>query len=290
MIQLLLLVFLLIHCPCSSSFAEDDTIEKAAPVTKTAPEEDASGEVSKKVAKGREITLRDFGSDDLGFISLPMEAPLYGVLIIPDGYGLTDQVKAFCDTLASQRAIALAVDLFNGKVATNADDAAQMQKDLRDESAKRIVAAGLCLLTESPRLKADKVVVATFGRQFNLVLSPDKKVEEKIVGATWFEPEGTFDGRLFRKSTLPIQIVSSRLSVPQSDFIKALEKNVIPERQKITFVDLHMAPLGFVLSGKALKEQMTARTQAMDFWEKCAKGAYVKERNIFQKFIDSIVD
>lgn len=290
MIRFFLIVFIFGFCMGTSAFAQSDEVKKAEPISNSSPEKVAAEDAIQKVAKGRDITLRDFGSDDLGFISLPMEAPLYGVLIIPNEYGLNDQVKSFCDSLASQRAIALAVDLFNGKVATNPEEAAEMQKELRPDSAKRIVEAALNLLTESPRLKADKVVVATFGRQFDLVLTPDKKVEQKIVGATWFEPEGPFDGKLFRKSNLPIQIVTSRSSVPQSNFVTELGKSVVPERQKITFVYTHGAPGGFILGDKPSADQMSGRNQALSFWLKCAQGAYLKERNVFQKFIDSIVD
>lgn len=281
-----LLFFLFLTTLPLAAAPKEEAIKKAEAAT---TEEETSSK-EKKIVKGREITLRDFGADDLGFLSLPLDAPQYGVLILPDSGGLNENVQAFCDEVASKKAIALAVDLFNGKVAQNAEEAAQMQRALRPESARKTIDAALSLLTESPRLRADKVVIATLGSQYALVMKPDERLEKKIVGMTWFEPFGAVQTEQFRKWNLPIQIIISKSSSAQVEFVKALHEHMIPEREKITFVEQHFAPNGFLLATSPSNEQKSALDQAAKFWQRCAEGAYLKERNVFQKFIDSIVN
>jgi carboxymethylenebutenolidase len=60
-----------------------------------------------------------------GYLALPETPEGTGILVLHAWWGLTDQVKAVCDRLAGEGYVALAPDLFAGRVATEATDAEQ---------------------------------------------------------------------------------------------------------------------------------------------------------------------
>ncbi len=63
-----------------------------------------------------------------GHFSFPadMVEPLPGIIVIHEWWGLNDNVRAMADRLAGEGYIVLAVDLFGGKTATNAEQARLM--------------------------------------------------------------------------------------------------------------------------------------------------------------------
>ncbi len=58
-----------------------------------------------------------------GALAMPSGKVKAGVLLIHEWWGLNDQIKSVAAELANQGYMALAVDLFEGKVASNADEA-----------------------------------------------------------------------------------------------------------------------------------------------------------------------
>lgn len=229
--------------------------------------------------RGRPITLRDFGADDLGFLSLPDTPPHYGVLILPDSRGLNDEIKKRCDWIAEHGQIALALDFFNGHVPKDDEEASTLQKELRKEAALKEIAAALRLLAESPRLRAGRVIIVAMGRQCPLTLPATKK-RNPVIGMTWFQPEGKFDTELFLNSKQPIQIFHSSKS---SHFIKWLHKNLKSNRKKITFVEFKPSSLP---DDKSSSEWRSAWNQASNFWQRCFSGIYAPKKNFFESLWD----
>jgi carboxymethylenebutenolidase len=71
-----------------------------------------------------------------GFLAVPDKPGRYpGVVVIHDWWGLTDWVKQQTANLADQGFVALAVDLYDGKVATSMDQAAELSGALSDDHA-----------------------------------------------------------------------------------------------------------------------------------------------------------
>lgn len=58
-----------------------------------------------------------------GALALPAKTPAAAVLLIHEWWGLNDQIKSVAAKLAEEGYVALAVDLYDGKVATDPDDA-----------------------------------------------------------------------------------------------------------------------------------------------------------------------
>jgi hypothetical protein len=192
-----------------------------------AAEKDASENASPSPYRGRLITLRDFGAHELGFLSLPDTPPKFGVLLLPDGYGMNDAFKKRCDWVAEQGAIALGLDLFNGHTAKDAREAAQLQTNLRGESAMKAIHAALNLLSESPRLRADDIFLVSLDAQCSLTLpvlrekGEDFKGARHIIGVTWLKPNSrcTIDWELLESNQTPFQAV-----LPSPDIQSKLEK------------------------------------------------------------------
>jgi len=85
----------------------------------------ADAGLARAAASGLEtVTLTTIGGRSVsGALAMPSGKVKGGVLLIHEWWGLNDQIKAVAAELANQGYMALAADLYNGKVATNADDA-----------------------------------------------------------------------------------------------------------------------------------------------------------------------
>jgi len=69
-------------------------------------------------------------ASDEGFLAVPRTGNGPGVLVLHAWWGLNDTVKAFCTRLADSGFVALAPDLYHGKVADNIADAQALGKAL----------------------------------------------------------------------------------------------------------------------------------------------------------------
>lgn len=83
-----------------------------------------------------EVVYASFdGAGVKGYLARPKGAagPLPGLIVIQEWWGLNDNVRAMTDKLAGEGYVALAVDLYEGKLGTTADEArALMEKSLGD--------------------------------------------------------------------------------------------------------------------------------------------------------------
>jgi carboxymethylenebutenolidase len=119
-------------------------------------------------AKGIEIEL----AGSKAYLSLPegAKAPLPGVVVIQEWWGLNDHIRHWTDRLAADGYAALAVDLYGGKVATTPEKAMEMMKAVDDAKAREILTAAHRFLAEDPRVKAGKrgVIGWCFGGGWSL--------------------------------------------------------------------------------------------------------------------------
>jgi carboxymethylenebutenolidase len=103
------------------------------------------------------------GADTVsGYLSLPEgggKKP--AVVVIHEWYGLNDFAKNKADGFAKQGWVALAVDLYRGKVATNADTAHQLMRGLPDDRALADMKAAVAYLRS--RSDVDAARVASVG-------------------------------------------------------------------------------------------------------------------------------
>lgn len=106
---------------------------------------------SAPAAKGEMIEL----AGGKAYLSLPAgQGPFPGIIVIHEWWGLNDNIKHWTDRLASAGYAALAVDLYNGTVATDRDTAMAAMKGVDKTKGMATVRAGLDFLTNDPRIKA----------------------------------------------------------------------------------------------------------------------------------------
>lgn len=88
-----------------------------------------------------------------GYLSLPAAAAgrKPAIVVIQEWWGLNDFIKAKTDAFARAGYVALAVDLYRGKVATDADTAHQLMRGLPEDRAIRDLKAAVAYL----RTRAD---------------------------------------------------------------------------------------------------------------------------------------
>ena len=91
------------------------------------------------------------------YLSLPKgKPPVPAVLVIHEWWGLNEHIKFWADRLAADGYAALAVDLYEGKVAANRDDAMKYMRSVDPEKAIARLKAAHALLGSDERIRAKK--------------------------------------------------------------------------------------------------------------------------------------
>jgi len=133
------------------------------------------------------LSLKDFGSEDIAYLSLPQTAPEIAVVVLPGLDGLNKETKNKCDFLASQGFIVLALDLFNGQVPRDQADAVRLQNEVRIDSASKTIESGRRFFAESPRFKTDRAVLMAWSTNAPLALHAANKIKD-LSGLILAEP------------------------------------------------------------------------------------------------------
>ncbi len=91
------------------------------------------------------------------YLSLPEgQPPFPAITVIHEWWGLNDNIKLWSDRLADSGYAALAVDLYGGVVATNADQAMEAMEAVDAEKARATLLAAHGFLHDDPRIAATK--------------------------------------------------------------------------------------------------------------------------------------
>lgn len=101
--------------------------------------------IARAVARELEpVSIRVPGGRSLrAVLALPEDRPSGAVLLIHDGWGLTDQMQAVAAELAGEGHAALAVDLMNGAVATTPAEAGQLAASIRPDQVRESLGASI---------------------------------------------------------------------------------------------------------------------------------------------------
>jgi carboxymethylenebutenolidase len=157
----------------------------------------ASGNEAAPKPTGRMITLSDFGAEDLAYLAIPATPPTVGIVLVPDAYGLDDFTKAEADRLAARGYLVAAVDIYNGKLTTDPGDLANLIQNLSADSVMKTIDSGVRLFRESPKFRADHVVVMGWGTGATYVFQSIQESKSAIDGAiTFYGPCPTPDHEL----------------------------------------------------------------------------------------------
>ena len=119
-----------------------------------------------------------------GALAMPAKTPAPAVLLVHEWWGLNDQIKAVAAEFAAQGYVALACDLYDGKVATNGNRAAAksyMNSVLTSEATATLVAWNGWLRSHQATLDRLGTVGWCFGGGWSLKASIAAPVDATVV-------------------------------------------------------------------------------------------------------------
>jgi len=85
------------------------------------------------------------------------KGPFPGIVVIHEWWGLNDWVKEQASNLSDLGYVALAIDLYRGKVATTPDEAHELMRGLPEDRAKRDLHAAFEFLQSQSTVKKDRI-------------------------------------------------------------------------------------------------------------------------------------
>jgi carboxymethylenebutenolidase len=111
-------------------------------------------------AKTESVTFKSGDQTISGFVALPDSAGKHpAMLVIHEWWGLNDWVKEQAEKLAAEGYVALAVDLYRGKVATDPAEAHELMRGLPQDRAIKDLKAAFDYLEARPDVKKESIGV-----------------------------------------------------------------------------------------------------------------------------------
>lgn len=109
-------------------------------------------------ADGKSVSYKSGDDTVTGMLYTPAgKGPFPALIVIHEWWGLNDWVKEQASKFADQGYVALAVDLYRGKVADNPEMAHELMRGVPEDRAKRDLRAAFDYLVSQPNVKKDRV-------------------------------------------------------------------------------------------------------------------------------------
>ena len=132
------------------------------------------------------VSFPSNGSEAHGYLATPSSGRGPGVIVIQEWWGLTDHIASVADRLAGEGFVALAPDLFGGKVAHDADEAGRLLTELPVDRAARDLAGAVDFLLGHEAVTSQKVGAIGFCMGGGFVLLLAAQQGERIGAAVPF--------------------------------------------------------------------------------------------------------
>ncbi len=132
------------------------------------------------------VTFASNGNQAHGYLATPASGSGPGVIVIQEWWGLTDHIADISDRLAGEGFVALAPDLFGGKVAHDAEEATKLLTELPVDRAARDLAGAVDYLLAQDSVTSSKVGAIGFCMGGGFVLMLAAQQGEKIGAAVPF--------------------------------------------------------------------------------------------------------
>ena len=134
-------------------------------------------------ADGKSVSYKSGDETVQGILYTPAgKGPFPALIVIHEWWGLNDWVKDQASKLADQGYVALAVDLYRGKVATTPDMAHEIMRGVPEDRAKRDLHAAFEFLASQPNVKKDRI--GSIGWCMGGGYSLDVALQEPTLAAT----------------------------------------------------------------------------------------------------------
>lgn len=131
---------------------------------------------------GEIVRFPSNGSTAEGYLSLPERAPAPAVIVIQEWWGLNDNIKGIADRFAGEGFLAMAPDLYHGRVTSEPDEAQKLMMAMKMDEAARDMAGAYDYLVGHPAC-AGKVGSVGFclGGGLSLYISTLKPVDATVI-------------------------------------------------------------------------------------------------------------
>jgi dienelactone hydrolase len=237
------------------------------------------------------ISLKDFGSEDIAYLTLPQTPPRIGVLVVPGPTGLSRKVKNQCDLLAANGFLVLAVDLYNGQVPKSQAEAMRLQHEVRPDAAFRIIEAGRRFFKESPRFFTPTYVM--MGWTFNGALTLDANNRMKDAAGLILVEPNPVDPKALDRLRVPTLIITSFEDTGWNTLLADAVRGGFNRRNPVEPIRKE-APLGFMMTEFAERDHFDVWTRIITFIQqtgdadpRAASGPTPPKRgNFFQRLFD----
>ncbi len=128
-----------------------------------------------------------------GYLAEPVDYAGPAVLVIQEWWGLTDHIASIVDRLAEEGFVAMAPDLYGGRVTHDADEAAELMNALPMKEAVSKLAGAVDFLHDHQAVNSEQVYAMGFCMGGGFVLGLAHEVENKLGGLVTYYGVGTND-------------------------------------------------------------------------------------------------
>lgn len=205
------------------------------------------------------------GTEFTAFLARPVaEGPYPGIIMIHEWWGLNDQVRSMAHVLAGEGYVVLAVDLFNGSVATTTEGALANLRDNPNNITVPKMQAAVEYLKEMPDV--DPAKIASLGWCYGGGQSFQLGINEELQGVV------IYYGRISTNSTELMELKEPVLglfgeediSIPAED-VREFERLL---KAQGTSADIHIYEGAGHAFANPTNTQAFRKEQAMDAWNK----------------------
>src|SRR5919112_1934955 len=140
------------------------------------------------------VTFASDGSSAHGYLATPASGRGPGVVVVQEWWGLDDHMAEVVDRLASEGFVALAPDLFGGRVAHDSDEAGRLMQQLPVEQAARDLGGAVDFLLQHEAVTSSTVGAVGFCMGGGFVLLLAAQQGEKVSAAVPFYGAGPGPG------------------------------------------------------------------------------------------------
>ncbi|HEY4052934.1 MAG TPA: dienelactone hydrolase family protein [Terriglobales bacterium] len=113
---------------------------------------------SAATSKSKDVSYKSGDETVKGILYTPEgKGPFPAIIVIHEWWGLNDWVKEEASKLSDQGYVALAVDLYRGKVATTPDEAHEIMRGVPEDRAQRDLHAAYEYLEAQPDVKKNRI-------------------------------------------------------------------------------------------------------------------------------------
>ncbi len=151
------------------------------------------------------VTFASNGGQAHGYLKRPASGSGPGLIVIQEWWGLDDQLAGMVDRFAAAGFVALAPDLFGGRVTHDADTAGQMLMALPVEQAAKDLAGAVDFLLADPSVTSTRVGAVGFCMGGGFVLLLAAQEGDRIGAAVPFYGVGPGVPSQYQGLTAPVQ-------------------------------------------------------------------------------------